>query len=396
MIRPADTPVIDTSPSAPHAPVPRPDLTIVVPDGESHYALPVVTSLARSARHRVHVVSSDPAARVRWSRHIASFTAAPAGDGARWDAMRGVVDRVGADVVLPVCETGVRMLQSRRDALAGRVALPPCAGTLDVGDKWLLAAMLREQGIPHPATLLYDGDAARLDAFPVLVKPRRSSGGHGIRAFHDRASLAAWIARHPERAHAYVVQAFVPGHDVGANVLCRDGRVLAHSLQRPVAGSRGYDVATEVEMIDHPGADALLRRLVASLGWSGVANVDLRVDERDGRVTVLEVNPRYWSSLLAADAAGVPFPHLACLAARGIEFQPPRARLQRFVQAGASARAWGRWLTGRTPDAPAFHDTVWPYLLADPMPHLMGRLAAVSRPSHRDGARGIRCVVARA
>jgi len=335
-----------------------------------------VTSLGRSAVHRVHVVSSDRAARVRWSRHVASFTRAPADDDARFDLLQRVTRRVRADVVLPVCETGVRLLQQRGHELPAGVALAPCSGTLDVGDKWLLAAMLRDHGLPHPPTWPVTG-TADVDAFPLLLKPRRMSGGWGIHEFADRASLAAHLARHPEVTDDHVLQAFVPGSDLGVNVLCERGRVLAWSVQRPVAGAAGCGVATAIETCEHPDAVEQVHELVAALDWSGVANVDLRVDVRDGRVTVLEVNPRYWSSLLASDAAGVAFPHLACLAALGIAFATPRPRAQRFVQAKASVRAWSRRLLGR--GAPlALRETIWPYLVADPAPHLMGRVHALA------------------
>jgi len=351
-------------------------LAIVVPDGESHYALPVVTCLGRHRGNRVHVLSNDSTARVRWSRYCASFTVVPAGDeDARFDAVEDVIGRVRADIVLPACETGVQILQARGDELRDRVALVPHEGSLEIGDKWFLAEILRDLGTPHPPTLLYTADAAfrrQLGAFPVLIKPRQMSGGYGIREFADRDSLLRFLERHPEMAHQCVVQAVVPGHDIGSSVLCRDGVVLAQSIQRPAGEvTQPFVAAAGLEMIDHPEAAKLVRRMFEALNWSGVANVDLRVDERDGSLSVLEVNPRYWSTLLASHAAGVDFPHLACLAALGVDFAPPRPRAQRFLQAKSSARAWWAVLRDSVRAPPAFSETIWPYLLADPMPHLM-------------------------
>ena len=286
-----------------------------------------------------------------------------------------MIDRVRADVVLPVCETGVRLLQARGCELEDRVALAPHAGRLDVGDKWRLAETLDDLGIPHPTTLLYTADDAfslQLGSFPVLLKPRQMSGGHGIHRFADRDSLMRFLEAHPETAHRYVIQALVPGHDVGSSVLCRDGVVLAQSVQRPVGVVPGrFGTPTEIELFDHPDVSSLVWRMFEALDWSGVANVDLRADERDGSVTVLEVNPRYWSSLLASHAAGVDFPHLACLAALGIDFDVPRQRTQVFFQARSSLRAWRESLRGFRPDAPTPGETIWPYLVADPAPLLM-------------------------
>jgi D-aspartate ligase len=343
----------------------------------------------------VHVVSSDPDARVRWSRYCASFTVAAAGDdAARFAALERVIERTHADVVLPVCETGVRLLQARGDELRDRVALAPHEGTLEIGDKWRLAEMLRDAGLPHPATHLCTADHAwrrDLGTFPVLIKPRQMSGGFGIREFADPDSLGEFLAAHPELDGRCVVQAKIPGRDMGSSVLCRDGVVLAQTVQRPVRGAaHGFRTATEIEMVDHPDAARLVRRLFETLGWSGVANVDLRVDERDGSLSILEVNTRYWSSLLASHAAGVNFPQLACLAALGERFAPPRQRAQRFVQARSALRAWsGRARRGA---APAMHETMWPYLVADPGPRLM-RLWRRVRPVRGSSARDLRAEI---
>jgi predicted ATP-grasp superfamily ATP-dependent carboligase len=52
--------------------------------------------------------------------------------------------------------------------------------------------------------------------------------------------------------------------------------------------------------------------LISELGWSGVANIDMRFDARHHMPLVLELNGRYWLSLLGSLNAGVNFPLLAC------------------------------------------------------------------------------------
>ena len=50
--------------------------------------------------------------------------------------------------------------------------------------------------------------------------------------------------------------------------------------------------------------------LLAALGWVGVAMAEFKVDPRDGRPKLLEVNPRFWGSLNHAIVCGVDFPWL--------------------------------------------------------------------------------------
>ena len=51
-------------------------------------------------------------------------------------------------------------------------------------------------------------------------------------------------------------------------------------------------------------------RLLAEVGWVGVAMVEFKRDLRDGRARLMEVNGRFWGSLQLAIACGVDFPAL--------------------------------------------------------------------------------------
>jgi hypothetical protein len=57
--------------------------------------------------------------------------------------------------------------------------------------------------------------------------------------------------------------------------------------------------------------------------WTGIAQLDLRRDSRTGQVLIIEVNPRFWGSLLASASAGVNFPILSCRAAFGEKISAP-------------------------------------------------------------------------
>ena len=63
-------------------------------------------------------------------------------------------------------------------------------------------------------------------------------------------------------------------------------------------------------------------RLLQDLGLTGVAMVEFKMDARDGRPKLLEVNPRFWGSLALAIDSGVNFPYLITLMALGYDFEP--------------------------------------------------------------------------
>ncbi|MDP8952518.1 MAG: ATP-grasp domain-containing protein, partial [Actinomycetota bacterium] len=310
------------------------------------HSLDVVRCLGRGARVRLHVLGGDPLAPARFSRHVRSFRVHDAG-GDAWgeertvERVRRAVEETGADVVLPDLTPHARFVSEHRDALSRFVAVAPSPApdVLDVvSDKWLLAEFLSRHGIGQPPTVLAADDAAferalRGLAFPVLLKPRRDlTLGRGIRRFESAEQLRAFLRENPEHSGGYVVQSFVRGHDVDCNVLCREGEILAHTVQRARTPSRRpYAPPAVVEFVEDGQALDLVAGLVAALGYSGVAHIDMRRDEESGRVGILEVNPRYWASLLGSLSAGVNFPHLHCLAAIGAPLPRPSYSKKRFL-----------------------------------------------------------------
>ena len=59
------------------------------------------------------------------------------------------------------------------------------------------------------------------------------------------------------------------------------------------------------------------------LKFCGVALIDLRNNNQDDHIKVLEINPRYWGSLIGALSTGVNFLYFACLSGLGIPFDRP-------------------------------------------------------------------------
>ena len=53
-------------------------------------------------------------------------------------------------------------------------------------------------------------------------------------------------------------------------------------------------------------------KLLKAFGWYGIAMVEFKIDPRDNRPKLMEINPRFWGSLNLAVASGVDFPYLLC------------------------------------------------------------------------------------
>jgi D-aspartate ligase len=295
-------------------------ISVLIPDANE--GLPVACCLTVSGRAIVHGFARYPVPSRRHSRFFASFEEYEGPfDVERWLKRIGeIVSERQIDVVLPIGDFAIRTLSEHRQGLGWAAKLPPLPDpqTFDSAtDKAKLVDLLGRYDLPHPPTVVVTTGMPAPDTlaaleFPLLAKDPLSSNGIGIRRFENSERLADFLAGRP-RNERWVVQTFIEGSDVCVNALCRDGHILAATVQHAIkASSTPFQPATGIEFRDDPSALNIAERLVRELGWSGATHIDMRFDARRKIPLVLEFNGRYWLSLLGSLNAGVNFPLLAC------------------------------------------------------------------------------------
>jgi len=138
--------------------------------------------------------------------------------------------------------------------------------------------------------------------------------------------------------HPSLIQERVDGPGIGTFVLFEHGTLLtafAHRRLREKPPSGGVSVLRESTVLDPRLAEHAVR-LLAPLGWHGVAMLEYKQERRTGTPFLMEVNARFWGSLQLAIDAGVDFPHLVYQLARG----------ERPVAGPYRAGVKSRWLLG--------------------------------------------------
>jgi predicted ATP-grasp superfamily ATP-dependent carboligase len=84
--------------------------------------------------------------------------------------------------------------------------------------------------------------------------------------------------------------------------------------------------STYVESVEDAEVEAVSRRLIAAMGYSGVLELEYKRDPRSGVLKLLDINPRVWGWHSLGERAGVDFPYLQWLLLQGLEVPERRGR----------------------------------------------------------------------
>lgn len=179
--------------------------------------------------------------------------------------------------------------------------------------------------------------------FPAILKPavkpqlNRFTRAKAWRV-DDRQAL---LARYDEACafaapRDILVQELIPGGgeaQLSFAGLCKDGEPLAWLAARRV---RQYPIdfgrsSSLVETVQQPEVEQAAMRILRALRYTGLIEVEFKLDVRDGRFKLLELNPRVWGWHTLGRLAGVDFPYLLWRLVCGLglnhDLQPARPGL---------------------------------------------------------------------
>ena len=184
-------------------------------------------------------------------------------------------------------------------------------------DKYETHLLLERLGLPSPPTVL---PGEPVDAYPVMVKPRRGSGARSIHPAAD-AEQADFFCRYV--AEPVMVQRQMQGPEFSIDLLCDlDGRCL-NAIPRTMIESRGGE-SIKGTVIDDRELVELGARVGEALGVRGPCTVQVFRDREIG-LGITDVNPRFGGAFPAPMYAALPgrtYPELIVRMARGEPVEP--------------------------------------------------------------------------
>ncbi len=309
------------------------------------------------------------------------------------DALMGFGETQAEPPVL-YFETDAQLLlvsrHRRRLAQAFRFALADAQLVEDLVDKSRFLELAERLDLPVPATrrLRPSVEAAAPDLdlrFPVIVKPHRrdkawQEAGKALRVDSQAELRALWPQLAAGRQDL-LVQEMIPGPETGIEsyhvYVDERGSIAGEFTGRKIRTyPTVYGHTTSLEITDEADVAALGRSLTDRLGLQGVAKFDFK-RAPDGRLHLLEVNPRFnlWHhpgavagvnlpGLIYGDLAGLPRPAAMPRAKAGIRWVHLLNDRLAARESGIPMSAWLPWALGCEAKVAVSWD--------DPMPLLLG------------------------
>ena len=297
--------------------------SVLVTDAQSRAGLVVIRSLGEKGI-RVTALDNDRVSVGFFSRYCRRAVVSP--DPERHpdryaDFVLGDLARRPCDVVIPVLDDALFALARRKGEIQQLARFPfmDYEELCRAHDKALSVEVARSSGLRVPATFTVAGPADVAAALaqlqlPVIVRPRDSHGSLGLRRVERTDDVWPLCERVARKFGPVIVQEYVPWGGLTYDVdvlLGRDSLPRAAVVCRrirtypPLAGPTSCGQA-----VWWPELADMALAMLKEMRWCGPAEVEFRIDPRDGKPTFMEVNPRLWGSLYTSTVAGVDFPYL--------------------------------------------------------------------------------------
>ena len=259
-------------------------------------------------------------------------------------------------VLFPTRDDDVLFLDHYRESLSRYfdLVVSPTEMVRACLDKWETYLHACRAGVDTPRCWVVQNEqelslAAKEITFPCVMKPLSSHlwrqhdnwervGGRKAIGIESHPDLLAEYA-HISGADSHVlIQELIPGGDdqlfIAACYLDEQSRVVASFAARKLLQyPAGFGTGCIVQTVDCPEVIELAAKLLQSMKFAGVAEVEFKRDPASGRYKLIEVNARPWDQHRLGNACGVDLMHVAYCDKAGLP-----------LPAGAPGKTGHKWI----------------------------------------------------
>jgi len=230
------------------------------------------------------------------------------------------------DILLPT-GTHYTLIVSEYKQRLSRSCIVPFENFEKMGflhDKYNTMKLCESLGIPIPRTLLVE-DQKTLEKikneieYPSILKARKGSGTNAV-----------WVVRNSEELQKIymenivddlsdntdtrdvsrpMIQEFIPGelHDVTSFSVNGNPKAVLSQV-RVMTSPLWGGVGVVNETTDNPEIKEIAIKIIQEVKWDGILMFDFKIDSRDGKAKLIEINPKIWGTTWLTVQAGLNMP----------------------------------------------------------------------------------------
>lgn len=308
---------------------------VLVTDGRSLASLAIIRSLG-SLGDEIHSGESFKHSLSSYSKYIEENVTYPDPEeysNAFVEYLLQRCEREGYDLVIPVRDAATVQLSKHREEFerVTNVFIADHNKLAPLMDKGETIKIAQKVDVPTPKTWFPEQtDVSQIKKeieetvdYPVLVRPRRSSGARGIQFVGNRSEFDDSFKQVSQNFGIPIVQEYINhsgGHYSIGYLFDSHSRPLAthvykETKQYPTNGGPAVNAIS----VEKPQWVTDFIDILKYIGWVGPAHMDVLYDPESKEPKLLEVNPRFWMSIQIGISSGVNFPKLLRELAMGRE-----------------------------------------------------------------------------
>ena len=228
-----------------------------------------------------------------------------------------IIKENNIDLVIPCNEKSVELLAKNANILEVPTLVPSIESFYICQDKLKTIQFAEKLGVRIPRTLIFNSfeefkkNLDEINFYPVVIKPRKSSGSRGIIYVNNKEALMNNLnSEYIDKYDIPLIQEYIPhgGKALGASFLYYHGEEVfgfCHQRIREYPPSGGP--STLAVSIHNEEALNISKKLLDNLNWNGFAMVEFKEDPRNEKLVLMEINPRMWGTIGLAFFAGEDF-----------------------------------------------------------------------------------------
>ncbi len=296
--------------------------TVLLTNGQQRKTLAAVRSLGKRG---INVIVSEetklnPSG---FSKYCAKSLKNPkisVDEGIYLDWLKDTIKKYNCDVFFPMDDDTMSVAIKYRDELSDicKMYLPPSESYYIACDKKKTMEFATDCDVYAPKTYTLESideldELANKLSFPVVIKPKISSGSRGIRIIEEKADFKdEYLSIHSQYPLPIVQEYIGTGDRYDVCLLYNEKSELKASFVQkelrhfPLV----HGPSTLQESIYFEDLIKISDKIMKKLKWVGIAELEFMFDDRDDKFKFMEINPRFWASLQLSIYAGIDFPHL--------------------------------------------------------------------------------------